>query len=784
MVYQLRDYQKRASDAAVNAFRSKRGKNGILVLPTGSGKSLVIADIASRIDCPLLILQPSKEILEQNYAKYCSYGYMNGGIYSASVGKKEINRVTFAMIGSVINHLDYFNHFKYVLIDECHLVKPSDGMYKRFIEASDRVVIGLTATPYRLYSDRFGGSQLKFITRTKPRVFTDVLYYCQIHELLYQGYLAKLNYYDVTALDMRNVRSNSTGADYNDKSLVEEYQRSGFYGNLVNTVLRLLRPKSGVPRKGILVFTKFVKEAEELVRDIPCSAIVTGTMSKKEREDILKDFKLGLIKVVVNVGVLTCLSEDTEILTKNKGWVRMNEIDKDDMVAQFNQYDSSITFDKPIRIIRNNSFKEDFVSLEGRYTNFMVTHNHKMLYCYKKANVFSRLIKCDASEIVGRRIYIPVSGYANADNVIVRQEKRCSDSRFISSNAYNFRKKGMNYDESLEKAYELLQRRNKRLYKSPKDLTLDECRFIGFWLGDGCRFKVKNNGERFSLTQSLGTPKICKWIESVMDKCGIYYTISNYSGGNAVINGRKCNVNGYRTYHLSKGTGGDKQYVDSNLYSIIPYLQKKGTDLYWGLNRHQYFALMEGLFKADGWHGNGIEYTGQKITGEHKELFDLLQAIGVCRGFRVSIMDVKKRSFNKKQLYCISLRDKLYHQLVNERAKFIKNDSAKTVWCVTMPLGNIVTRRNGKVIIMGNCGFDYPELDTVVMARPTKSLSLWYQIVGRVLRPHKTKECAWVVDMCGNLRRFGRVENLMISTADKGRWCVTNLERQLTNVYL
>ena len=81
-------------------------------------------------------------------------------------------------------------------------------------------------------------------------------------------------------------------------------------------------------------------------------------------------------------------------------------------------------------------------------------------------------------------------------------------------------------------------------------------------------------------------------------------------------------------------------------------------------------------------------------------------------------------------------------------------------------------------------GFDYPELDTVVMARPTKSLSLWYQIVGRVLRPHKTKECAWVVDMCGNLKRFGRVENLMISTADKGRWCVTNLERQLTNVYL
>lgn len=304
MKYQLRDYQRQASNAAVYALTQKKGRNGILVLPTGSGKSLVIADIASRIDSPLLVLQPSKEILEQNYAKYQSYGG-NAGIYSASAGRKDINRVTFAMIGSVMNHIDYFNHFKIVLIDECHLVKPSEGMYRKFIDAADRVVIGLTATPYRLYTDGFGGSQLKFITRTRPRVFVDVLYYCQISELLAKGYLAHLKYYDVTSMDMRNVRSNSTGADYNDDSLLKEYERSGFYSNLVSTVNRVLNPKSGVPRKGILVFTKFVKEAERLVRDVPYSAIVTGDMRKQDRENILRDFKRGCIKVVVNVGVLT-----------------------------------------------------------------------------------------------------------------------------------------------------------------------------------------------------------------------------------------------------------------------------------------------------------------------------------------------------------------------------------------------------------------------------------------------------------------------------------------------
>ena len=59
-------------------------------------------------------------------------------------------------------------------------------------------------------------------------------------------------------------------------------------------------------------------------------------------------------------------------------------------------------------------------------------------------------------------------------------------------------------------------------------------------------------------------------------------------------------------------------------------------------------------------------------------------------------------------------------------------------------------------------GFDYPELDTVVMARPTMSLAMWYQIVGRAIRPHPSKECGWIVDLCGNIKRFGEVSDLRL----------------------
>ena len=59
-MYKLRDYQQKASDAAVNFFRASGNKNGILVLPTGAGKSLVIADIASKLEGYTLVFQPSK----------------------------------------------------------------------------------------------------------------------------------------------------------------------------------------------------------------------------------------------------------------------------------------------------------------------------------------------------------------------------------------------------------------------------------------------------------------------------------------------------------------------------------------------------------------------------------------------------------------------------------------------------------------------------------------------------------------------------------------------------
>lgn len=83
--------------------------------------------------------------------------------------------------------------------------------------------------------------------------------------------------------------------------MLSEYKRVNFYQHLCSIIERLLK----VNRRGILVFTRFLKEAERLEKTFGCCAIVSGSTPKSEREQILEKFKAGDIKVVANVGVLT-----------------------------------------------------------------------------------------------------------------------------------------------------------------------------------------------------------------------------------------------------------------------------------------------------------------------------------------------------------------------------------------------------------------------------------------------------------------------------------------------
>jgi DNA repair protein RadD len=261
----------------------------------------VIASIVNELKEPSLVFQPSKEILRQNFSKLMAYGF-RPAVYSASLGKKQVSGgVTLATIGSVVRKAEHFDHVKHVLVDECHLVSPAEGMYKSFFgQLSEPRILGLTATPYRLAST-MQGPILKFLTRTKPRIFSDVVYYVQNARLFNEGHLAKLQYYQIKGFDRSKLRSNSTGADYTDESIKAHFRDLDFAGKLQRVVERTLE----IGRKGVLVFTRFLHEAEHLASRIPGAVTVSAETPAAERDRILKEFKEGQIQVVANVGVLT-----------------------------------------------------------------------------------------------------------------------------------------------------------------------------------------------------------------------------------------------------------------------------------------------------------------------------------------------------------------------------------------------------------------------------------------------------------------------------------------------
>lgn len=304
-MFTLRKYQKETVEKGISYFENKKHNDGALaVLPTGSGKSLVIANIAKELKGNTIVFQPSKEILEQNYNKILSYGVKDVAVYSASLNSKNISKITFATIGSVNNKHDLFNDFQNVIVDECHLVNAKGGMYQKFLYENNKKVLGLTATPYRLSSDRFGGSILKFLTRTRPRIFHELISFVQIDELSREGFLSKLEYVPIKAIEIDQLKINSTGADFTDESLRNHLRKINFSDKLID-VIRLLNNKK---QKHILVFTKFVDDAKSLIEvlkdEIKC-AYVSAETPKKERELILNDFKSGKTKVVANVGILT-----------------------------------------------------------------------------------------------------------------------------------------------------------------------------------------------------------------------------------------------------------------------------------------------------------------------------------------------------------------------------------------------------------------------------------------------------------------------------------------------
>ncbi len=302
----LRDYQSRSISMLYDWFRNNSG-HPCIVLPTGSGKSWIIAELCRDAltnwpETRILMLTHVKELIEQDLDKLVTlWPDAPVGVYSAGIGRKELEYpITFAGIQSLRRKAGEVGHIDLIIVDEAHLIShKSEGGYRQLIAELEAInpslrVIGLTATPYRL-----GHGMIT----DKPALFDDLIEPVTIEYLVYNNYLAPLRS-KLTDARLSVAGVHRRGGEYIESELQKAVDKTDLNARVVQEVISLAGD-----RKAWLFFCSGVQHAYH-IRDALqaagiCAETITGETGKKERERIISDYKAGKIRALTNANVLT-----------------------------------------------------------------------------------------------------------------------------------------------------------------------------------------------------------------------------------------------------------------------------------------------------------------------------------------------------------------------------------------------------------------------------------------------------------------------------------------------
>ena len=305
---ELRWYQKEACESVWNCFRSNQG-NPLIELPTGSGKSLCIAELCrAAVDDhqgQVIVLAHRKELLEQNYQKIISLlpPGVKAGLFSAGLRRfSQVEPIIVAGIQSCYQKASWFGRRHLVIVDEAHLV-PSEGMgmYQSFLtdlqKYNDRLrIVGLTATPFRTGEGALWGDDC---------LFTHVCYSAGLRKLIDDGYLCPItsspanSSYDTSSLKIKR-------GEFIERELTSLF---GDHSKVLASTKEIVAKTAG--RNSILVFTTGVSHAEQAKESIEQLTgeevgLVTGDSMALERATLLKRFANQELRWMVNIDVLTC----------------------------------------------------------------------------------------------------------------------------------------------------------------------------------------------------------------------------------------------------------------------------------------------------------------------------------------------------------------------------------------------------------------------------------------------------------------------------------------------
>lgn len=720
---QLRPYQEEGLQALWDYFKTNKG-NPLLCWPTGVGKSLVPAEFIRRTLCDypnqrFLMITHVKELINQNYKKMNEI-WPNApiGIYSAGLKRRDISLpIIYGGIQSMIKIPEAFGHRDLVFIDEAHLISDENSsQYRKFLNVMQQInpnlkVIGLTATAFRT-----GMGML-----TEGSLFTDIAHDLtsleSFNKLIDDGYLCPLfPKRTEIQLDVSNVSIQK--GEFVLGQLQHEVDRAEITWKGLQELCYF-----GQGRRSWLIYATGIEHANHIAEMLNQLGVECASVHSKQSDEYnqaaLKAHKSLKLKAIVSYSKLTtgldhpavdligmfrptmsvalwCLDEKTEILTKD-GFKNHNAISEYDLIASVNKDTLDFEYVRCEGILKKNlSDNECFVSYNSPQMDWKVTNNHKMLvrsrYGRKKISTQPQLI--DAMELIGKdRVEIAVSGNGHSNDL---------------------------------------------------PLTDAELRFIGLFMTDGTLDKSNN---AISIYQSDRYQDILCKTETCLIECnfkysnrridkGVYHTINRFQISKGEPRSTDKHLNGW---------GRLEKWIDKDF--AIPLME---------LSEKQFDVLIEAIHWGDGqkqpsnvnWKQRSYHIsTGNIIFAER------LQQVAVGNGWRCNIT---KRTDN---VIMIRLKKQNWNviQKSNDNRPVIKKSvsNGELVWCVQNKNSTLVTRRNGKVTIVGNCQ---------MLGRGTR---VWkeggyLECYGDNYYIEGGKQNCLVLDFANNAKRLGPINDPMI----------------------
>lgn len=733
----LRLNQKEPALIGQEYFKIKKMDPSIIVAPTAFGKSILIAHITNTIEDKVLILQPSKELLEQNYDKFTNIYGGEASIFSASLGEKEIGRVTYATIGSVANRIYDFKKFgfKKVIIDECFhydsFVSTSNGvvkigtLYKKIKSGQDIYV-----KSFNIGSNKFEFKKVTHAIKTEKKdIFKFHFSHGRIlkctgnHPILtIDGYKNAENLVDGDAV----IFSSNESCRDSFKQLNDD-QFDFVIGNIIGD----------------------------------------GSLDSRHYKNSAR------IRIVHGQSQMEYLKWKCTILNSEYGVI--NEAGYSN-TPSYRTASPTFYFKEKYRDYKNIIDELNFKSLAIAYMDDgSLSKKQNSLRLYSFANnhdlVYKLKTKLVDMGFTSAKIHQSKSSSTNNPYWYISILKQDYNLFFSSISQYihpSLEYKVIDSFKHLVGSYEWnnVYKNNVSIYSHSEYYTNDNCYDI----------TVMDNSNFVVCAEKYRKMKDTSGEGIVVHNCDRYPRAKSGQLRTFLDKIKATHVLGLTATPLKLQTlsmdGGWERYSrltmltnrtkHGTFFKHILYCAqiKEMVDMgFWSPLRYESYDFDERQLVLNSTKGDYTEESMEKAYNKgniEDKIIERIKYLNDRRSILVALPTVKQAESLAKKLPNAEL---LHGGTPSKERKDIierfKSGKLKTICQV-----NVLT-----------VGFDYPKLDCIITARPTNSLSWWYQFVGRVTRidPDKEKKDGLVIDFVGSVKKFGIVEELYFKEID-GRW--------------